>query len=199
MYCNQCEQARNTTGCDTSPGVCGKDEDIQSLQEIMLYGIKGMCAYAHHARRLGYTDPAVDEYVERALFSTMTNVNFDLESTLGMVLECGEKNLRVMQLLDQAHCETFGQPSPTQVKEGTQGGKGILVTGHDLLMLRNMLEACEGTDVKVYTHGEMLPAHMYPKLREHPNLAGHFGDAWQKQRSEFSRFPGAIIANTNCV
>lgn len=199
MYCNQCEQASKGTGCATSPGVCGKDEDIQSLQEIMLYGIKGMAAYAHHARRLGKTDPAVDEYIERALFSTMTNVNFDLQSTLGMVLECGEKNLRVMQMLDEGHVETFGQPSPTQVQEGTQGGKGILVTGHDMLMLHNLLRACEGTDVKVYTHGEMLPAHMYPVLREHPNLAGHYGDAWQKQRSEFSRFPGAIIANTNCV
>ncbi|MFW5829746.1 MAG: hydroxylamine reductase [Planctomycetota bacterium] len=199
MFCNQCEQAKNATGCDVSPGICGKDEDIQSLQEMLLYGVKGMCAYAHHARRLGATDPAVDEFVERALFSTMTNVNFDLNSALGIVLECGEKNLRVMQMLDEAHVATFGKPEPTTVQHGTSAGPGIVCTGHDMLMLKKLLDACAGTDVKVYTHGEMLPAHMYPKLRAHPNLAGHYGGAWQKQKGEFGIFPGAIVANTNCI
>jgi hydroxylamine reductase len=199
MFCNQCEQAAKGTGCETTPGVCGKNEDVQSLQETLLFGVKGMCAYAHHARRLGYTDPEVDEFVERALFSTMTNVNFDLGAMLDLCLEAGRMNLKVMEMLDRAHTETYGAPRPATVKEGTQAGPGILVTGHDMKNLELLLAACEGTDVKVYTHGEMMPAHMYPKLGDHPNLAGHYGDAWQKQRGEFSRFPGAILANTNCV
>jgi hydroxylamine reductase len=199
MFCNQCEQTAHSSGCETSPGVCGKNEDVQSLQETLLYGLKGMAAYANHARRLGKTDEAVSAFIEEALFATMTNVNFDLESLLEMCLECGQQNLRVMELLDQGHVDTFGAPSPTPVREGTTAGPGILVTGHDLLDLDNILKASEGTDVKVYTHGEMLPGHMYPKLREHPNLAGHYGGAWQKQRREFEGFPGPIVATTNCV
>lgn len=199
MFCNQCEQAYKGTGCHIDPGICGKDADVQSLQEMLLYGVKGMCAYAHHARRLGQSRPEVDEFVERALFSTMTNVNFSLQDMLGLVLECGEKNLMVMEMLDAAHVQTFGAPEPTELTEGTQVGPGILVTGHDMMMLKRLLAACEGTEVKVYTHGEMLPAHMYPFFKNHPNLAGHYGTAWQNQRYEFSAFPGPIVANTNCI
>lgn len=200
--CNQCEQAHRCVGCTItadSTGVCGKDQDIQSLQELLLYGVKGMSAYACHARRLGRSDPEVDAFVQEALFATMTNVNFDFDATLSYVLKCGEMNLRVMRMLDEAHTAAFGIPSPAQVQEGTQAGPGILITGHDLLDLAKLLDACAGTPVKVYTHGEMLPAHAYPKLRGHPNLAGHYGDAWQKQRSEFEAFPGPILATTNCV
>lgn len=199
MFCNQCEQTANGTACITSPGVCGKNEDVQSLQETLLYGLKGMAAYAHHARRLGMVDEGVDEFTEEALFATMTNVNFDLDSLLELVLECGRQNLRVMELLDEGHVRRYGQPSPALVKEGTQAGPGILITGHDLRDLEELLAQCEGTPVKVYTHGEMLPAHMYPKLREHPNLAGHYGGAWQKQRREFEDFSGPIVATTNCI
>jgi hydroxylamine reductase len=200
--CNQCEQAYKCTGCDIkgdSTGICGKNEDIQSLQEILLYGLKGMSAYACHARRLGASDPEVDAFVQEALFSTMTNVNFDLGATLETVLKCGAMNFKVMQMLDAAHARVLGAPSPATIKEGTQAGPGILITGHDMVDLVDLLKACEGTPVKVYTHGEMMPAHMYPNLRNHPNLAGHYGDAWQKQRSEFEAFPGAILASTNCV
>jgi hydroxylamine reductase len=198
MYCNQCEQC--STVCTTAgPGVCGKDPDIQSLQEIILYGLKGMAAYANHARRLGKSDETVSAFIEEALFSTMTNVNFDLGATLKIALDVGKHNLRVMQLLDEGHVETFGKPSPTTVKEGLLTKPGILITGHDMVDLWNLLKQCEGTDVMVYTHGEMLPAHMYPKLRNHPNLAGHFGGAWQKQKSEFAAFGGAVLATTNCV
>ena len=199
MFCNQCEQTAHGSGCVMSPGVCGKNDDVQSLQEMLLYGLKGMAAYANHARRLGKSDETVSAFMEEALFATMTNVNFDLESLLEMVLECGRQNLRVMQLLDDGHVEKFGAPSPGTVKEGTQAGPGILMTGHDLLDLHNLLKQCEGTPVKVYTHGEMLPAHMYPVLRNHPNLAGHFGGAWQKQKTEFERFSGPTVATTNCV
>ncbi len=199
MFCNQCEQTAHGSGCVLSPGVCGKDADVQSLQEMLLYGLKGMAAYAHHARRLGKSDEGVSAFIEEALFATMTNVNFDLASLLEMNLECGRQNLRVMQLLDEGHVEKFGPPSPGTVREGTEAGPGILITGHDLLDLYHLLQQCAGTDVKVYTHGEMLPAHMYPVLREHPNLAGHYGGAWQKQKAEFERFSGPTVATTNCV
>jgi hydroxylamine reductase len=198
MFCNQCEQFAK--GCATTgPGVCGKDPDVQSLQETILFGLKGMAAYAHHARRLGMVDESVDAFVEDALFATLTNVNFDLGTLFEYAMELGRKNLRVMQMLDEGHVRRFGQPSPTEVSEGTQAGPGILVTGHDLVDLDDLLSQCSGTDVKVYTHGEMLPAHMFPKLRNHPNLAGHFGGAWQKQRSEFAAFSGPVLATTNCV
>jgi len=198
MFCNQCEQTAHGTGC-VDLGVCGKDPDVQSLQEILLYGLKGMCAYAHHARRLGMVDEDVDAFVEEALFATVTNVNFDMESLLELVLECGRKNLRVMQMLDEGHVKRFGTPSPTTVFEGTRAGPGILVTGHDLVDLDNLLRQTEGTGINVYTHGEMLPGHMYPKLRQYKHLAGHFGGAWQNQKVEFSAFSGPVLASTNCV
>lgn len=198
MFCNQCEQAAQGTGCQ-DPGVCGKDADVQSLQETLLYGVKGMAAYAHHARRLGRSDEAVSAFIEEALFATMTNVNFDVPSLIQMNLECGRHNLRVMEMLDEAHVAHFGAPSPTEVRVGSQARPGILVSGHDLLDLSNLLAQVEGTDVLVYTHGEMLPAHMYPRLREHPNLAGHYGGAWQLQRKEFEAFGGAVLVTTNCV
>lgn len=198
MFCNQCEQTQGGTGC-TDIGVCGKDEDVQSLQEILLYGVKGMAAYAHHARRLGKTDDNVNAFIEEALFATMTNVNFDLESLLEMVLECGRQNIRVMQMLDEGHLERFGQPEPSTVYEGTKAGPGILVTGHDLLDLADLLEQSAGQGINIYTHGEMLPAHSYPELKKHPHLAGHFGSAWQNQLWEFPAFSGPILGTTNCV
>jgi hydroxylamine reductase len=192
MFCNQCEQTSHGTGCDRSPGVCGKNEDIQSLQELLLYGVKGMCAYAHHARRLGKVDEAVDAFVEEALFATVTNVNFDLNTHLELVLECGRQNLRVMEMLEEGHLEKFGKPSPTTVKEGTVAGPGILVTGHDMLDLHDLLKQTAGTGINVYTHGEMLPAHMYPELRKFPHLVGNYGGAWQKQKKEFEEFTGPV-------
>jgi len=199
MFCNQCEQTAHGTGCVLTPGVCGKNDDVQSLQETLLYGLKGMASYAHHARRLGKTDENVSAFMEEALFATVTNVNFDIDSLFELVLECGKQNLRVMELLDQGHVEKYGAPAPVEVCEGTKAGPGILITGHDMVDLDNLLRQCEGTDVKVYTHGEMLPAHMYPKLRAHPNLAGHFGGAWQKQKKEFEQFTGPVLATTNCI
>lgn len=199
MYCNQCEQSYRQSGCINSPGICGKNEDIQSLQETLLYGVKGMAAYAAHARRLGQSDENVSAFIEEALFATMTNVNFDLQTLLGYCLKCGEMNLRVMQLLDMGHVENFGKPAPTRIQEGTRAGPGILITGHDLLDLWNLLQQVAGSDINVYTHGELLPAHMYAKFQAHPNLAGHYGGAWQEQKAEFAAFPGPIIGTTNCV
>ena len=198
MFCNQCEQTQGGQGC-TEIGVCGKDPDMQSLQEILLYGVKGMAAYANHARRLGKSDENVSAFIEEALFATVTNVNFDLESLLELVLECGRQNLRVMELLDEGHRERFGTPQPTTVYEGTKAGPGILVTGHDMLDLADLLEQSAGQGVNVYTHGEMLPAHSYPKLKAHAHLAGHYGGPWQNQHWEFPAFSGPILGTTNCV
>lgn len=198
MFCNQCEQTQNGSGC-TDIGVCGKDPDMQSLQEILLYGVKGMAAYAAHARRLGKSDENVSAFIEDALFATVTNVNFDMESLFEMVLECGRQNIRVMQMLDEGHSEKFGTPEPTVVYEGTREGPGILVTGHDMLDLSDLLEQSAGQGVNIYTHGEMLPAHSYPELKKHPHLAGHYGGPWQNQQWEFPAFSGPIVGTTNCV
>lgn len=199
MFCNQCEQTFRQSGCVTSPGVCGKSADVQSWQELLLYGLKGMAAYAHHARRLGKHEESVSAFLEEALFATMTNVNFDEDRLLDYCLRCGAMNLRVMRLLDEGHLETFGPAQPTRVTFGTQAGPGILVTGHDLLDLWQLLEQVRGSDIRVYTHGEMLPAHMYTKFQQHPHLAGHYGGAWQEQKREFAEFPGPVVATTNCV
>ncbi len=150
---------------------------MESLQKILLYGLKGMAAYKHHARRLGKKDEEVEAFIEEALFATMTNVNFDLGALVEMVLECGRMNLKVMELLNDGHVENFGVPEPTEVTEGIQEGPGILITGH----------------------GEMLPGHSYPGLKRFPHLKGHFGSAWQNQRVEFERFGGPILGTTNCV
>ena len=198
MFCYQCEQTVGGKGC-TNSGVCGKDQDIQSLQDTLLFGLKGIAAYAYHARELGYKDDQVDAFMHEALFKTLTNVNFDLNDHIGAVLKCGEMNLKVMELLDRAHTEKFGNPVPTQVDTGTRGGHGILVTGHDLLDLYELLKQTEGKGINIYTHGEMLPAHAYPELKKFKHLAGNFGGAWQEQKEEFKKFSGAILVTTNCV
>jgi len=198
MFCNQCEQTAKGTGC-TVKGVCGKDEDIQSLQEITLYGLKGIAAYAYHARELGARDEEVDAFMHEALFKTITNVDFDLDSHLRLALKTGEMNLRIMEVLDRAHTDRFGNPTPVDVVSGTSEGPGILVTGHDLLALEAILEQTEGTDINIYTHGEMLPAHGYPGLAKYDHLAGNYGGAWQLQRKEFDQFGGPVLVTTNCV
>lgn len=199
MFCNQCEQTMNGTGCAAKVGMCGKNEDIQSLQEILLYGLKGIAAYAYHARELGARDEEVDAFMHEALFKTVTNVSFDLGQHLDMVLKCGMMNLRVMELLDKAHTARFGNPVPTEVDTGTKAGPGILITGHDLVDLEALLKQTEGTGINVYTHSEMLPAHAYPSLKKYRHLAGNYGGAWQEQKKEFLAFTGPIVVTTNCV
>ena len=137
--------------------------------------------------------------MHEALFATLTNVNFDLNRFLGLVLKCGEMNLRIMEVLDKAHTSRFGNPVPTSVSTGMKAGPGIVVTGNDLLDLYELLQQTEGTGVNIYTHGEMLPAHGYPELRKFKHLVGNYGGAWQKQKEEFNQFPGAILSTTNCV
>ncbi len=198
MFCYQCEQTAGGSAC-TKLGMCGKNEDIQSLQDTLMFGLMGIAAYAYHARGLGARDEEVDSFMHEALFKTVTNVNFDLNQYIEAILKCGEINLKVMELLDKAHTERFGNPTPTQIETGTREGPGILITGHDLGDLYELLKQSEGRGVNVYTHGEMLPAHGYPELRRFKHLVGNYGGAWQEQKKEFNAFSGAILATTNCV
>jgi hydroxylamine reductase len=198
MFCYQCEQAAGGTGC-TKVGVCGKDEDIQSLQDTLMFGLKGIAAYAYHARELGQKDEEVDAFMHEAMFATLTNVDFDLNRYLELVLKAGEMNLRVMEMLNNAHTSRFGNPTPATVPNGTKGGPGIVVTGHDLLDLYELLKRTEGKGINVYSHGEMLPAHAYPELGKFEHFVGNYGTAWQNQKKEFDEFSGAILVTTNCI
>ena len=198
MFCYQCEQTAGGTGC-TKRGVCGKDPTVAALQDLLVFGLKGVASYAHHAREFGATDDEVDAFIEESLFATLTNVNFSAEDFIARCLECGRINLKVMKLLNEAHVARFGVSEPTTVATGTRAGPGILVSGHDLLDLEALLEQTEGTGINVYTHGEMLPAHGYPGLKKHEHLAGNYGSAWQNQRQEFDAFPGPIVLTTNCL
>ena len=197
MFCYQCSQTARGTGC-TLKGVCGKEATVARLQDNLLFAIKGISAYLYHARELGYTDTEVDAFIERGFFSTLTNVNFDPAEFLNLAVKAGEMNIRTMKLLKKAHIEKFGEPVPTQVRTGTVKGHGILVTGHDLHMLDKLLSQVEGTDVFVYTHSEMLPAHGYPGLKKYRNLAGNLGKAWFDQRQLFAKYPMAILGTSNC-
>ena len=317
MFCYQCEQTAGGHGC-TNFGVCGKEPGVAALQDLLLEAVKGIAVYAHHARELGQSSREIDHFVVDALFTTVTNVNFDpqrmstllhkagaiiesakalylgacglqgcapkalpaaadwspapdldalirqgeqasvehrlaalgsdrnglqelityglkgmaayakhaaildaedesfyafthraltalaeescgIEELLQLALECGRVNLTVLQLLDRAHTSHFGHPVPTSVSISPKKGKAILVSGHDLRDLELLLQQTAGLGINIYTHGEMLPAHGYPALKKYPHLAGNYGGAWQDQRTEFERFPGAILMTTNCI
>ncbi len=317
MFCYQCEQTAKQEGC-SSHGVCGKDPETAAMQDLLVHVVKGISQYAHRARELGKADREVNLFTVKALYTTVTNVDFnadnveneirkavklrskardlyekackeageepekldgpatwqppadsdelirvaeemqidrrmetlgesavglqelilyglkgaaayvdhaqvldyerddiyarfhetlsylaekptDIESLLGKALEVGEINLEVMELLDRAHTESYGHPEPTEVRIEPEAGKAILVSGHDLKDLHELLKQTEGTGIKVYTHGEMLPAHGYPELNKFDHLAGNYGGAWQDQRREFDEFPGAILMTTNCI
>lgn len=198
MFCYQCEQTMEG-GCDKKIGVCGKNEDIASLQDITIFGLKGVAAYAHHARELGKTDPEIDAITHEALYSTLTNVNFNLEDNINTVLRVGEATIKAMELLDKAHTERLGIPEPVTVSEDRVEGKSILVTGHDLYALEELLKQTEGKGINIYTHSEMLPAHGYPKLKKYSHLKGNVGKAWYDQRRVFDDFPGAVLVTTNCI
>jgi len=311
MFCFQCEQTVGGKGCTHKAGVCGKDEETAALQDLLIHAVKGIAQYAHRARQVGVKDAEIDRFVMEALFTTVTNVNFDpdrLEQLLlkagvmlekakslsgskedvsgpaqwrpaqdragllqqaaevgvlqrreqygedagglqelltyglkgmasyadhaailgqqddavyefthealdfltgekagdvnklvGMVLKCGEVNLKVMELLDAANTGTYGHPEPTQVRVTPIKGKCIAVSGHDLKDLELLLQQTEGKGINVYTHGEMLPCLAYPKLKQYKHLVGNYGSAWQNQKKEFDEFPGAILMTTNCI
>ena len=175
------------------------DADAQALRELLTYGLKGVAAYADHARILGRTDEAVYAFVHEA-FAAMLNPKMAVGDYLGLVLKCGEMNLKAMELLDAGNTGTYGHPVPTKVPLGHKQGKAILVSGHDLKDLEEILKQSAGKGINVYTHGEMLPCHGYPELKQkHPHFFGHYGTAWQNQAREFAQFPGAILMTTNCI
>ena len=172
--------------------------DILSLKELLVYGLKGAVAYADHAAILGQEDERVYAFTHEALAATLDG-SLGVEEMVGLVLKCGEINLRAMELLDAAHTGTYGHPVPTPVSLGAKKGKAILVSGHDLKDLELLLQQTDGKGINVYTHGEMLPCHGYPGLKKYPHFFGHYGTAWQNQAKEFAKFPGAILMTTNCI
>ncbi|TAN42326.1 MAG: hydroxylamine reductase [Nitrospirae bacterium] len=174
------------------------DPDIQSLQDILVFGLKGVAAYADHAQILGKTDDSVYAFMHEALAAT-TRTDLGLNDWVALVLKCGEINLKAMEILDSGNTGTYGHPVPTKVPLGAKAGKAILVSGHDLKDLEAILKQSEGKGINVYTHGEMLPAHGYPGLKKYPHFYGHYGTAWQNQHKEFAHFPGAIVMTTNCI
>lgn len=173
------------------------NEDIRSLKSLILFGIRGMAAYAYHAAVLGYTDEMVDAFFLQAL--DVLGYEWDMESLLPIVLKVGEVNLRCMELLDQANTETYGHPVPTKVSMKVEKGPFIVISGHDLYDLKCLLEQTKDSGINIYTHGEMLPAHAYPELKKYPHLKGHFGTAWQNQQKEFASIPAPVLFTTNCL
>jgi hydroxylamine reductase len=173
-------------------------ETLAGLQELVLYGLKGMCAYVDHAQILGHEDPAVYAFVHDTL-TALAEQAPAVNDLVALALKVGEVNLKVMGLLDAANTGAYGHPEPTPIRISAVRGKAILVSGHDLKDLYELLRQTEGTGINVYTHGEMLPANAYPKLKAFKHLVGNYGGAWQDQRKEFDAFPGAILMTTNCI
>ena len=175
-----------------------ENEDIRSLRELLIYGLKGMAAYAHHANVLGYKDDGVMAFVERALLATMDD-DMGVDELVPMVLECGSMGVTTLALLDKANTTTYGNPEPTAVNIGVRNNPGILISGHDLRDLAQLLEQTQGTGVDVYTHGEMLPANSYPAFKKYDNFVGNYGGSWWRQKEEFEKFNGPIFMTTNCI
>jgi hydroxylamine reductase len=175
------------------------DADAQALRELLIYGLKGVAAYADHAWILGQKDESVYAFIHEAFAATL-NPSLGVNDYLGLVLRCGETNLKAMELLDAGNTGSYGHPVPTKVPLGQKKGKAILVSGHDLKDLEEILKQSAGKGINVYTHGEMLPCHGYPELKQkYPHFFGHYGTAWQNQAKEFGKFPGAIVMTTNCI
>lgn len=173
------------------------NEDIRSLKTLILLGVKGVAAYAHHAAILGYKDSEVDAFFYEALVAVGSDLGMD--ALLPLVLKTGDINLKCMALLDKANTETYGTPVPTEVPLTIEKGPFIIITGHDLHDLKLLLEQTEGKGVNIYTHGEMLPAHAYPELKKYAHLKGNFGTAWQNQQKEFAAVPAPVLFTTNCI
>jgi hydroxylamine reductase len=173
------------------------NEDARSLRELLIYGAKGIAAYADHAGLLGYYDPQITAFLVEALASTTRELPTD--AMIGLVLKAGQTAVTTLALLDKANSATYGNPEITTVSLDVRGNPGILISGHDLKDLSELLEQTQGTGVDVYTHGEMLPAHYYPAFKQYENFVGHYGNAWWKQNEEFESFGGPILMTTNCL
>jgi len=175
-----------------------ENEDIRSLRETIIYGLKGICAYGEHSAVLGYQDDEVNKFVMKALAATLDD-NLTVDQLIQLVLKTGENAVKIMAKLDEANTKTYGSPEPTKVKLGVNNNPGILVSGHDLKDLEELLQQTEGKGVDVYTHGEMLPAHYYPAFKQYKHFIGNYGGSWWHQLEEFESFNGAILMTTNCL
>ena len=175
-----------------------ENEDVRSLRELTMYGLKGLSAYMEHANALGYEDEEVDAFTQSALAKLLDDT-LDGDALTALVLETGKWGVAGMALLDKANTESYGNPEISKVKLGVGSRPGILISGHDLKDLERLLEQTKGTGVDVYTHGEMIPAHYYPKFKKYDNLVGNYGNAWWQQKEEFEKFNGPILMTTNCV
>ena len=195
--CGVCAAPCGRTGDYDMAQLWGAQEDIRSLKSLILFGVRGMAAYAHHAMVLGYEDEEVNRFFAKALFAV--GEDWGMEELLPIVLEVGEKNLRCMALLDRANTETYGTPAPVTVPLTVEKGPFIVVSGHDLRDLQLLLEQTAGRGINIYTHGEMLPAHGYPELKKYPHLKGNFGTAWQNQQKELAALPAPVLFTTNCL
>ena len=173
------------------------EEDIRSLKSLILFGIRGIAAYAYHAEVLGYHEEEISRFFYKALYAI--GMDWGMEELLPVVMEVGEVNLKCMELLDRANTETFGTPAPTEVTLNVEKGPFIVISGHDLYDLKQLLEQTEGKGINIYTHGEMLPAHAYPELKKYAHLKGNFGTAWQNQQKEFAEIPAPVVFTTNCL
>ncbi len=175
-----------------------ENEDVRSLRELIIYGLKGMAAYAKHAMNLGFTDSEINAFVEETLVKT-TDDTLNLEQLIHLVLETGRFGVKVMELLDRANTTAYGHPEVTKVSLQTREKPGILISGHDLKDMEELLKQTEGTGVDVYTHGEMLPAHYYPAFKKYKHFVGNYGGAWWNQTQDFETFNGVILFTTNCI
>lgn len=203
------EKSRFIPNCSSCISPCGQnndydmselwnaDENIRSLKSLILFGLRGMAAYAYHAMVLGYTDEEVNHFFMEGLFKI--GLDLTMEELLPVVMKVGEINLRCMDMLDKANTETYGNPEPVTVPLRVEKGPFIVVSGHDLRDLQLLLEQTKDKGINIYTHGEMLPAHAYPKLKAYPNLKGNFGTAWQNQQREFDNIPAPVLFTTNCI
>lgn len=197
---NITEKIREKINCDKTfdvKSIWNTSEDIRSLKSLILFGLRGMSAYAHHARILGYKCEEVDNYFYEALNAITKDI--PLGELTALVLKTGGVNFKCMELLDKANTETYGQPEPTKVTTNIKKGPFIVVSGHDLHDLALLLEQTKDRGINIYTHGEMLPCHAYPELKKYPHLKGNFGTAWQNQQKEFANLPAPILFTTNCI
>ena len=201
MFCNQCEMSV-PGGCGSQGkdiGTCGKDATTARLQDLMVYGLRGLAAYREHAKEMGADTSEIDDVTSETLYFTMTNVNFNFQDHIDQLMKIGSAGVKVMDQLSNGHVARLGQPTPVAVSQNKAEGKGILVSGHNLDQLHKLLQATEGKGINIYTHSEMLPAHAYPELKKYSHLKGNLGGAWHDQATLFAKFNGPSIVNTNCI
>lgn len=202
MFCYQCEMS-TSNGCGStgaSVGTCGKDENLARLQDIMLFGLKGLSAYREHLNELKPQETKlVDDVMSETLYFTLTNVNFNFQEHINQLMKVGSAGVEVMDKLSQAHTSKFGVPTPVKVNQNKVESKAILVSGHNLEMLEKLLIATENKGINIYTHSEMLPAHAYPELKKYSHLKGNVGKAWFDQAKLMEEFNGTFVVNTNCI